>query len=289
MKKIAVIAAVAIFLLVVLFQSFYTVDETEQVIILQMGEYKKTVDKPGLHAKLPFVQTPKSLDKRVIKSDAPSTGYLTLDKKNVEIDHLTRWRITEPVTFYKSIGSEEQKAHQRINAVVVSELRDELASFDLVDIISIHREAIMDEVTERTAQKVIEFGVDVIDVRIKRTELPENVEDNVFARMRAEREREAKKYRAEGEELALETEAEADRQATVIMAQAYRHEQSLKGQGDGMAASVYAAAYEQAPSFYSLMRALEVYTAIMDEQTTLVLSTQSDLLKYLTDIEPEEE
>ena len=287
MRKTVIIAAVGIFLLIVILQCFYTVDETEQVIILQMGEYKKTVDSPGIHAKLPFVQSAKSLDKRVLMSDAPPTSYLTLDKKNLEVDHITRWRIIEPDTFYKSIGSNEDRALQRLNAIVVSELRDELASFNLIDIISIKREAIMEEVTDRTALKATEFGIEVIDVRVKRADLPEEVQVNVFDRMKAEREREAKKYRAEGEEQALETRAQAAREATIILAEAYRQEQSLKGEGDAMATAIYAAAYEQAPVFYSLLRTLETYAAVMDSQTTLVLSTQSDLFKYLSGSEQE--
>lgn len=288
MGKTVILTAVGIFLLILLFQCFYTVDETEQVVLLQMGEYKKTVDSPGLHAKFPFgIQTPKSLDKRVLMSDAPPTSYLTSEKKNLKVDHITRWRIVDPVTFYKSIGSDESRASDRLNAIVISELRDELTSFDLVDVISIQREAIMHEVTERTAEKATEFGIEVIDVRIKRADLPEELQDNVFARMRAEREREAKKYRAEGEEQALKIRAQADREATVILAEAYRQEQSLKGAGDALATAIYAAAYEQAPAFYNVLRALEAYTSIMDDETTLVLSTKSDLFKYLSSAEME--
>ncbi len=285
MRKTVIIAAIGIFLLIVILQCFYTVDETEQVIILQMGEYMKTVDSPGIHAKLPFIQSAKSLDKRVLMSDAPPTSYLTLDKKNLEVDHVTRWRIIEPDTFYKSIGSNEANALQRLNAIVVSELRDELASFTLVDIISTQRESIMEEVSERTALKATEFGIEVIDVRVKRADLPKEVQSNVFDRMKAEREREAKKYRAEGEEQALKTRAEADREAIVILAEAYRQEQLLKGEGDALATAIYAAAYAQGPQFYSLLRTLEAYTSIMDSETTLVLSTESDLFKYLSSSE----
>ncbi len=287
MRNTVILIAVGIFILIMLFQCFYTVDEKEQVIILQMGEYKKTVDSPGIHTKLPFVQTAKSLDKRVLKSDAPPTSYLTGEKKNLEVDHITRWRIVDPVTFYKSIGSDESQASNRLNAIVVSELRDELASYDLVDIISTQREIIMNDVTERAAAKAIDFGIEIIDVRIKRADLPEELQGNVFARMMAERQREAKKYRAEGEEQALQTKAEADLEAIVILAEAYKIEQSLKGEGDAQATAIYAAAYSQAPQFYSLLRTLETYTSIMDSKTTLVLSTESDLFKYLSGSEME--
>ncbi len=279
---IIVVAVLVILVIIVLFNSLYTVDETKQVIILQMGEYKETVTSPGLHVKIPFIQTAKTLEDRVLMSDAPPTSYLTLDKKNLVVDHVTRWRIVEPDTFYKSVGSTENKALQRLQAIVVSELRDDLASYNFVDIISTQREPIMEAVAERTAEKATEFGIEIIDVRIKRADLPTEVQESVFQRMQAERSRIAKEYRAEGEEEAIKTRAEADREATVILAEAYKTEQSLKGEGDALATAIYAAAYEQSPIFYSLLRTLETYTAIMDSETTLVLSTESDLFKYLS-------
>ncbi len=282
--RLPIIAIVVILVLaiVLITQSLYTVDETKQVIILQMGEYKQTVTSAGLHVKLPFVQSVKSLEKRILMSDAPPTSYLTLDKKNLIVDHVTRWRIVEPDTFYKSVGSTEDRALQRLQAIVVSELRDELASHNFVDIISTQREPIMEAVAERTAEKATEFGIEIVDVRIKRADLPTEVQESVFSRMQAERERIAKEYRAEGEEDALKTRAEADREATVILAEAYKTEQSLQGEGDALATAIYAATYKQAPQFYSLLRTLDVYGTVMNEETTLVLSTESDLFKYLS-------
>ncbi len=289
MRTPVIAAAVIVFLaLIWLSTCLYTVDETKQVIVLQMGEYKNTVTDPGLHFKLPSpIQEAKTLEKRILMSDAPPTSYLTLQKKNLIVDHITRWRITDPDTFYKSVGSTENKALQRLQAIVVSELRDELASHELVDIISSQREVIMDEVTERTAEKATEFGIEVVDVRIKRADLPDEVETSVFDRMKAERDRKAKAYRAEGEEMALETRAEADRESTIILAEAYKQEQSLMGEGDAIATAIYAAAYAQAPDFYSLLRTLQAYGELMDGETTLVLSTESDLFKYLSGITPE--
>ena len=204
------------------------------------------------------------------------------------MDHVTRWRIVEPDTFYKSVGSTEDRALQRLQAIVVSELRDELASHNFVDIISTQREPIMEVVAERTAEKATEFGIEIVDVRIKRADLPTEVQESVFSRMQAERERIAKEYRAEGEEDALKTRAEADREATVILAEAYKTEQSLQGEGDALATAIYAATYNQAPQFYSLLRTLDVYGAVMDEETTLVLSTESDLFKYLSGADPQQ-
>jgi membrane protease subunit HflC len=282
---IIITAVLVILALILLFNGLYTVDETKQVIILQMGEYKQTVTSPGLHVKIPFIQTAKTLEDRVLMSDAPSTSYLTLDKKNLVVDHVTRWRIIEPDTFYKSVGSTENKALQRLQAIVVSELRNELASYNFVDIISTQREPIMEAVAERTAEKATEFGIEIIDVRIKRADLPTEVQESVFQRMQAERGRIAKEYRAEGEEEALKTRAEADREATVILAEAYKTEKSLQGEGDALATAIYAAAYAQAPEFYSLLRTLEAYTSIMNTETTLVLSTECDLFKYFSGLE----
>lgn len=284
---VIVIVVVLILAIVLITQSLYTVDETKQVIILQMGEYKQTVTSAGLHVKLPFVQSVKSLEKRILMSDAIPTSYLTLDKKNLIVDHVTRWRIVEPDTFYKSVGSTEDRALQRLQAIVVSELRDELASHNFVDIISTQREPIMEAVANRTAEKATEFGIEIVDVRIKRADLPTEVQESVFSRMQAERERIAKEYRAEGEEDALKTRAEADREATVILAEAYKTEQSLQGEGDALATAIYAATYNQAPQFYSLLKTLDVYGTVMNEETTLVLSTESDLFKYLSGANPQ--
>ena len=279
-----IIIAVA---LIVLGQSLYSIDMTKQAIVVQFGEYQQTVTQPGLHIKVPFVQTAIRFEKRVLMSDAPATGYLTLDKKKLVVDHVTRWRIVDPYLFYKSVRT-ETRALQRLQAIVVSELRDELASHNFADIISIQREPIMESVASRTHDKALDFGIEIVDVRIKRADLPPEVETSVFDRMKAERQRKAMEYRAEGEEQAFKTRAEADREATVILAESYRESQTLKGQGDAQATAIYATAYEQAPEFYSLLRTLEAYGKFMSEETTLVLSSDSELFKYLSGSEPQE-
>ena len=210
-----------------------------------------------------------------------------VDKKNLIIDHITRWRITEPDLFYKSVR-DESGALQRLHAIIVSELRDEVASHDFQDMISIQREPIMDAVAERSRAKVREFGMEIIDVRIKRADLPTEVQESVFNRMIAERQRISKQNRAEGEEQAFKTRAEADREATIILAEAFKTSQELRGEGDAMATAIYAAAYKQAPEFYSLLRTLEAYGNFMDEKTTLVLDSESELFKHLSSSEPSE-
>lgn len=280
MRSLVIVGVLVIVVIVVLTQSLYVVDETKQVIVLQFGEFQETVTKPGLHVKVPFVQSIKKLEDRVLMSDAPATGYLTLDKKNLIIDHITRWSIEEPDVFYKTVRS-ESSALQRLQDIVVSELRTEVASHDFEDMISSQREPIMEIVAERANEKVNEFGMGVIDVRIKRADLPEEVEASVFDRMKAERERISKQNRAEGEEQAFKTRAEADREAVVITAEGFKTSQKLRGQGDAQATAIYAAAYAQAPEFYSLLRTLEAYSNFMNQDTTMVLSTESDLFNYL--------
>lgn len=287
MRKLVISGVLVILVIIVLTQSLYVVDETEQVIVLQFGEFKETVTKPGLHVKIPFVQNVKKLEDRVLMSDAPPTGYLTMDKKNLIIDHITRWRIEEPDVFYKTVRS-ESGALQRLQAIVVSELRTEVASHDFEDMISFQREPIMEIVAERASEKISEFGMGIIDVRIKRADLPEEVEASVFDRMKAERERISKQNRAEGAEHAFKTRAEADREAIVILATAFKTSQELRGQGDAQATAIYAAAYAQAPEFYSLLRTLEAYSNFLNQDTTMVLNTESDLLKYFSGSEPEE-
>ena len=288
MRNVVIAIVVVIVAIIVLGQSLYTVDMTKQIIIVQFGEYQKTVTQPGLHLKVPFVQTAIPFEKRVLMSDAPPTGYLTLDKKNLIIDHITRWRIADPYLFYKSVRH-ESTASQRLQAIIVSELRDETASHDFEDMISVQREPIMEAVALRSGEKVNEFGMEIIDVRIKRADLPAEVQDSVFDRMRAERGRVSKQSRAEGEEQAFKTRAEADREATVILAEAYKKSQALKGQGDAQATAIYATAYKEAPEFYSLLRTLEAYGKFMSRETTLVLSSDSDLFKYLSGSEPQEQ
>ena len=281
MRKVVIIIVVAIGALILIGQSFYTVDITKQVIILQFGEYQQTVSTPGVHVKVPFIQTVLEFEKRVLMSDAPSTGYLTLDKKNLIIDHITRWRIDDPNLFFKSVTS-ETRALQRLQAIVVSELRDELASHDFEDMISTEREPIMEIVAQRTGEKAIEFGIGIVDVRIKRADLPNEVQDSVFDRMRAERQRISKQNRAEGEEQAFKERAEADREATVILAEANKTSQILRGQGDAQATAIYAATYQQNPGFYSFIRTLEAYESVLSSDTTLVLSAESELFKSLS-------
>jgi membrane protease subunit HflC len=284
MKIWAVVIGVIV-ALVLLSQSVFMIDETKQVVITQMGEYKRTIDKPGLNIKVPFIQTTHFFERRVLVSDAPPADYLTLDKKRLVVDSYTRWQIVDALQFYKTVNN-EAVAKTRMDGIVFSELRRELAAHNFKEIIGVQREPIMETVAHRASEIVTEFGIEIIDVRIKRVDLPKEVQASVFARMEAERQRIAKKYRAEGEEQARIIRAQADKEATIILADAYKESKTLRGEGDAKAITIYATAFEQDPEFYSFLRTLEAYEKFLSDETTLVLGTDSELFKYLESAKP---
>lgn len=281
MKKTVLIGILVIVALIVIPQAIFTVDMTKQAIILQMGQYKRTITAPGLNFKIPFIQSVILIENRVLTSDTAPGEYLTLDKKRLVVDHVSRWRIVDPLKFYKAVRN-EAGGLARIQPIVFSEMRDELAKYNFEDIIFTEREAIMDAVAVRAREKMTDYGVDIIDVRIKRADLPEEVQVSVFDRMKAERQRIALAYRAEGEEEALEIRAYADKVKTIILAEAYEESQNLKGDGDAQATAIYAAAFGLDTEFYRFLRTLEAYEGFMIAgDTTLVLGSGSDLFQYL--------
>ncbi|MBU2008327.1 MAG: protease modulator HflC [Chloroflexi bacterium] len=279
-KKTVIVAILVILALVVLRQSLFSVDMTQQALVLQFGRHVRTVTEPGLHFKVPFYQQATTYEKRVLTSDIKPGEYLTLDKKRVVTDPVSRWRIEDPLQFFKTVAN-EAGALARLEPIVLSELRDELAKYNFVDIVSAQRGPIMDKVSERVRVKATEFGIGVVDVKIKRADLPSEVQASVFDRMKAERGRIALQYRAEGAELAAKVRADADKEATIIAAGAYAESQKLMGEGDGQATAIYAQAFEQDAEFYSFLRTLEAYKNFLAQQTTLVLSSDSELFRYL--------
>lgn len=281
-KAIAIIigTVVVIVVLIVVNQTIFTVDVTKQVIITQFGEYKRTIDEPGLNFKIPFIQAVHLFEKRVLVSDAPPAEYLTLDKKRLVIDSYTRWRIINPLQFYKTVRN-ESGALARLDGIVFSELRTELAAHNFREIIGVQREPIMENVAQRAGVIVSEFGIELLDVRVKRADLPQEVQDSVYARMMAERERIAKLYRAEGEEQARIIRAQADKEEVIILADAYKVSKTLRGEGDAKATRIYAEAFEKDPEFYSFLRTLEAYEKFLVRGTTLVLGSDSLLFRYL--------
>lgn len=271
--------------IVILSDTLFIVDETNQVLITQFGEYIRTVQDAGLHAKIPFIQKITVFEKRVLASDALETEYLTLDKKRVVVDHVTRWRITDPHEFYKGVRT-EAGALARLEEVVSGRLREEIARRNFVDLVREERDEIVATVCNAANEYVKSFGVTLVDVQIKRLDLPKDVENSVFDRMQAERQRMAKQYRAEGEEEARQIMAKADKEKEIILAEAYAKSQTIRGEGDAAATAVYAEAYESDPEFYSFLKRLETYKNILPG-STLVLEADSDLFKYMISPNPD--
>jgi membrane protease subunit HflC len=261
-------------------QSLFIVDETNQAIILQLGEPINTVQAPGLNTKLPFVQNVILFEKRVLSSDAPPQEYLTADKKRLVVDHVTRWQITDPLLFFKSVRT-EAGARARLDDIVFSELRQELATVGFGDVIAQERENIEERVAESAAEKASEFGIKVVDVRTKRADLPEEVEQSVFDRMRAERQRESSLFRAEGEEQANIIRAQADRAGTVIRAEGEREAQQLRGEGEAAAITIYAEALSQDPEFYAFSRRLEAYAGILKQGDSVIIPADTEFFRFL--------
>lgn len=270
-------------LLFLLFNSsIFVVDETEQAIITRLGEYKRTIQEPGMNFKVPLLEKVNVFEKRILTSGALPAEYLTLDKKRLVADHVTRWKIVDPLLFYKTVR-DLAGAKARLDDIVLSEMRRELASHDFSNIIASERENIMDTIASNARKQAKEFGIDIVDVRIKRADLPQEVQDSVFARMMAERQRIAKRYRSEGEEEAFKLRGETDKERTILMAKAYEESQKLKGEGDAAAARVYAEAFGKDAAFYTFVRSLEAYEKSFSDKSTMLLSPDSNFLRHLRD------
>jgi membrane protease subunit HflC len=280
----SLVTAMAAF--VVAKQIFIIVDEREQVIVTQFGEYIRTIQQPGLAVKKPFLHTAIRFDRRILASDAPQGEYLSQDKKRLVADPVTRWRIADPLLFFKTVR-DESGARARLDDLVFSELRREVASHTFATVIGGKREAIMDAVANSVREKAREFGIEVVDVRIKRADLPKEVQQSVFARIQAEREREAKRYRSEGEEEANKLRAQTDKERTIVLAEAEQSAQKLRGEGDATATRIYAEAYNKDAEFYSFVRSLQSYELFLGKRSTLLLSADSPLFRYLAGPRPE--
>ena len=265
------------------FSSIFIVDETEQVVILQLGKPVKTVTNPGLNFKLPFpLQEKITFDDRLLEYDSPPEEILSKDKKSLIVDNYVRWKIVDPLQFLKTVQA-VPTAKSRMDDIVYSELRRELGTHDMVEIITENREEIMDIVTKQSNSATLAYGISVVDVRIRRVDLPAENEESIYARMEAERKRQANKFRSEGEEEAQKIRAATDRDKTIILADAYKEAEKIRGEGDAKAVQVYAKSYSADPKFYEFVRTLDAYKKVVDDKTTLVLPSDSKLFKLLMD------
>lgn len=279
MKKILTgIGAVLVFLGLT---SIFIVDETEQVVVLQFGKPVRIITEPGLHIKVPFpIQEKNVFDNRLLEYDSPPEEILSKDKKSLIVDNYVRWKIVDPLQFLKTVQA-IPTALSRMDDIVYSELRRELGTHDMVEIITENREELMEKVTVASNKATQDYGIEVVDVRIRRVDLPSQNEESIYARMDAERKRQANKFRSEGEEEAQKIRATTDRDKTIILADSYRQAEQIRGEGDAKAVEVYADAYSADPKFYEFVRTLDAYKKIIDDKTMLVLPSDSRLFKLL--------
>ena len=287
MKRYFYIAIAVIVAVLVARSMLFTVDETQYAIVVQLGMPIRLIRNPGIAWKLPApIQTVIFLDKRLLVFDPPGSEYLTKDKKNIVADPYLCWRIRDPERFIRTVIT-KRGAEARLGDLVSSELGVALGKYPLSSLVSVNPGEVklpemLDALRKRCdAIAEREYGIQVVDFHLKRINYPEQNRPSVFDRMMAERDRIAKKYRAEGEEEALKIEADTDKQEKAIMSDAYKKAQELKGEGDAAAARIYAEAYGRNPSFYRLIRTLDAYKKFMDSKTTVILSSQSELLKLL--------
>jgi membrane protease subunit HflC len=279
--KIITAIALLVLVLILLAASIFTIDETEQAIVLRLGKYVRTVKDPGLQFKWPFIQSVQKFEARVMEYDAAAAKIITSDKKHLLLDNYARWKIVDTLKFRQSVRSELQ-AQAILDDIVFSEIREELARHTLTQVVSVERAGIMDRVQQQCDEKAREYGIQVIDVKIKRADLPDDVRHSVYARMGAERQRMAKKYRSEGEEEALKITAATDREKRTLLAQSYMEAEKLKGQGDAEAIKIYAGAFEKDPEFFAFVRTLEAYEKSLASRTTVVLPSDSEFFQYLS-------
>ena len=276
--KIGIIAGLIVIFVASL--SVFTVDQTQQAIVIQLGKPLSGIYGPGLHFKVPFIQQVVQFERRILVYDATPTEILTKDKKNLVVDNYTKWTIVDPLRFYTTVIN-ENGAQSRLDDIVYAQLRVELGQHDLSDVVSTTRGDIMTKVAKKAAERAKDYGIHVVDVRIKRADLPEQNEKHVFGRMKAERERQAKQYRSEGEEESKKITAKADMERTIVLAKAYKESEQMKGEGDARAVKIYADAYQKDLGFYEFIRSLEAYKKALKEDTKLVISADSEFLKFM--------
>jgi membrane protease subunit HflC len=261
----------------------FIVAETERALLLRFGEVVKADIAPGLHVKIPFINSVKKFDARLLTVDAPAERYLTLEKKAVIVDSYAKWRITDVKSFYTAASGDVDQARRLLSQRINTGLRNQIAERTIHEVVSGQRDELMVELTK--ALNLIttkEFGIELVDIRVKRIDLPPEVSESVFRRMTTEREREAREHRSRGKELAEGIRAAADREKVVIESEAYRLAQTMRGEGDAVAAATYAKAYNKNPEFYAFWRSLQAYEAsFASGQDMMVIKPDSEFFRYL--------
>ncbi len=278
-----IILALAAVLLVL--NSVFVVDQREYALRFRFGEIVEADYEPGLHVKLPLINNVEFFPKQILTINEPQEAFLTAEKKNLLVDFFVKWKIASVAEYYTTLGN-ESRAQQRLLEIIKDDIRAEFAKRTVPEVVSAERRELMFEMLANARRAASEFGIDVVDVRVKRIEFRDEVSESVFQRMRQERARVASELRAEGAETAEQIRADAERQRTVILAEAYRDAEILRGEGDAQAAETYANAYSKDPEFYSFYRSMNAYrNAFGNEGDLLVLDSKSDFFRYLNEAE----
>jgi membrane protease subunit HflC len=281
-RIVVVLIGLLVVVLVVTDLSFFTVEQTEMVLVTQLGQPVRVIETPGLQAKIPFVQTAIPFDRRLLDYDSPQEEVILGDQRRLIVDSFTRYRITNPLEYYQSVGPTEDGIRARLNSVVTSSLRRVLGSETLLDVLSAQRDRIMAAIRTQVNDEMKGFGVKVEDVRIRRADLPEENTEAILQRMQSERKRVAAQARAEGAEASAKIRADADRQKTVLLAQARADAEKLRGEGEAQAIAIYADAFQRDPQFFATWRTLQAYKdAFSSGKSHLVLSPQDDFLRLM--------
>lgn len=285
MSRSLVAAAVVLVAAAVLASaSLFTVNETQQALVLQFGEPRRVIKEPGLKIKFPFIQNVVILDRRVLDLDPPVEQVILADQKRLDVDAFARYRIHNPLRFYQTVTN-EVRAENRLNSIVNSALRRVLGSVTLLAVLSEERARVMNDLRAQVNAEAQDLGIEIVDVRIRRADLPEETSQAIFARMRSEREREAAEARAQGQEQSQQIRSRAERERTVLLAEAQRDSQKLRGEGDNQALRIIAEATSSDPQFYTYYRSLEAYRKTMGKNdTTYVLSPESPFFRFFREV-----
>jgi membrane protease subunit HflC len=281
-SRLFAILGVILLVVVTVHSTFYAVDEREKVIVVRFGEVLRYDESPGLHVKVPFLDTVRFFDSRILTLDAEPQQFLTSEKKYVVVDSFVKWKIVDALKYYVTVGGQESEALRRLEQVINSNLRDEFGKRTVHDVISTDRRKIMDILTANADKEARKFGIEVVDARIQRVDLPQEVSQSVFQRMKAERLRIANELRAQGAEAAEKIRADAERQRQVLLADAYRQAQNIRGEGDAKATALYARSYGRAPDFFSFYRSLDAYKKSFNKKDDImIVDPSSDFFKYM--------
>jgi len=284
MNRIILILAgiTAVIVVIVALNSVYTVDPTEQAIVLQFGAPQQVVTEPGLHFKIPFTQTVEYIDRRILLVEAPSDEMIAQDKKRLVVDSFARWKIVDPLRFYQTL-TDHDRAIEQLTLILSSNVRGVIGSQDFSAVLSSARAQLMRDIRDNMNREAARFGIEIVDVRIRHADLPPTNSQAIYERMKQERIREANEYRAEGEEISQRIKARADREVTVLTAEATRESEILRGQGDAEKTKILGEAYGQDPDFFAFYRSMRAYQdALPPDTTSVVLSPDSEFFRYFS-------